>query len=240
MNCGSVESLNPSTRWGLRSNRRQIRPTVEGDRPARLAIEVLDQCVALAGLSSRVATTTSSTLSSRIDGGRPGRGSSSRPSRRLAMNRRRHLATVCSITRKSAATCLLVAPDAAQPKTIRARNATACEDFARRDQRCSWSRSPSDNTNSAFGRPGRWLSINPSTPEASNRSRHLATVATVTPRSAATRAGTAAGSANANTILARTARRNDPPRERSTSRSRSSPVSSNSPAPDTAESIRPA
>jgi hypothetical protein len=36
---------------------------------------------------------------------------------------------------------------------IRDRNANACEDFARRDHRTSWSRSPSVNTNSAFGRP---------------------------------------------------------------------------------------
>src|SRR5262249_15108023 len=107
-NCGSVESLNPSTRCGLRSKRRQIRPTVEGDRPIRLAIDVLDQCVALAGASSRVATTTSSTLSNRIEGGRPGLGSSIKPSSRLSTNPPRHLATVCSITRKSAATCLLV------------------------------------------------------------------------------------------------------------------------------------
>jgi FtsP/CotA-like multicopper oxidase with cupredoxin domain len=32
-------------------------------------------------------------------------------------------------------------------------NANACDDFARRDQRSSVSRSTSDNTNSAFGRP---------------------------------------------------------------------------------------
>ena len=86
-------------------------------------------------------TTTSSTLSNRIEGGRPGRGSSSNPSRRWSTNRPRHLATVCAITRKSAATCLFVAPGSAQAKTIRARNANACADFARRDHRCSWSRS---------------------------------------------------------------------------------------------------
>ena len=61
------------------------------------------------------------------------------------------------------------------------------------------------------GVPAVGLSIKPSTPATSNRLRHLATVVTVTPRSAATRAGTAADSANANTILARIARRDDPP-----------------------------
>ena len=110
-------------------------------QPDPSAIDVRDQCVAFFGVSSSVAVTTSSTLSSRIEGGRPGRGSSSNPSRRLSTKRRRHLATVCSITRKSAATCLFVAPGAAQANMIRARNANACADFARRDHRCSWSRS---------------------------------------------------------------------------------------------------
>src|SRR5690349_21336752 len=96
-----------------------------------------------------------------------------------------------------------------------------------------------NNTRSAFGRRGRSLSLRPSTPEASNRLHHLSTVATDTPRSAATCAGTADGSANANTILARTARRDDPPRDRPTSRSRARSVNSNLPVPDTAESIRP-
>ena len=153
------------------------------------------------------------------------------------MNRRRHRATVCSVVRNCAATCLLDIP-AAHANTIRDRNANACADLARRDQRCSCSRSVSDSTRSALGRPVLGLSSKPSTPETSNRLRHLATVATDTPRSAATRAGTATGSANANTILARIARRADPPCKRLTSRSRSSPLSSNSPAPATAESIR--
>src|SRR6202167_5282858 len=71
-NSGSVDSLNPSMRWGFRSNLRQIRPTVDSDTPLRRAIEARDQCVASAGSSSRVAVTTSSTLSSRMDRGRPG------------------------------------------------------------------------------------------------------------------------------------------------------------------------
>src|SRR6185503_14914375 len=45
-----------------------------------------------------VVVITSSTSSSRIDGGRPGRGSSVKPSRRLAMNRRGHLLTVFRAT----------------------------------------------------------------------------------------------------------------------------------------------
>jgi hypothetical protein len=52
-NSGSVDSLNPSLRCGLRSNFRQIRPIVEGDRPLRAAIDDRDQCVALAGSPPR-------------------------------------------------------------------------------------------------------------------------------------------------------------------------------------------
>jgi len=49
-NIGSLESLNPSSRCGLRSNRCQIRPIVVGDSPVRAAIDVRDQCVAFARL----------------------------------------------------------------------------------------------------------------------------------------------------------------------------------------------
>ena len=75
-NCGSVESLNPSWRCGFSSNARQIRPIVDLDRPLRSAIFARDQCVAFFGIDSSVATTTSSTCSVVIVGGRPGRGSS--------------------------------------------------------------------------------------------------------------------------------------------------------------------
>src|ERR1700678_3652263 len=72
-NSGSLEILNPSLRCGLRANLRQIRPIVDLDRPDLLAMEARDQCVTPpSGFSSSVLTTTSSTLSSRIDGGRPG------------------------------------------------------------------------------------------------------------------------------------------------------------------------
>jgi hypothetical protein len=49
----------------LSSKSRQIRPIVERDSPDRLAIDARDQCVALAGLDSSVATNTSSIWSSR-------------------------------------------------------------------------------------------------------------------------------------------------------------------------------
>ena len=121
---------------GLMSDLRQIRPIVDLDSPARSAIEARDQCVASAGISSSVAVMTSSTLSSRIDGGRPGRGSSASPSSRCAANRRRHLLTVAGSTRRSAAACLFAAPSA-QASTILARSASAWLVLARRAHRVS-------------------------------------------------------------------------------------------------------
>src|SRR5262247_4195369 len=57
--------------------------------------------------------------------GTPGRGSSSSPSMPRSTKRRRHLPTVCTVTRSRAATALLLKPEA-QPNTMRARNAKAC------------------------------------------------------------------------------------------------------------------
>ena len=146
-----MDSLNPSLTCGLSSKRRQIRPMLDFDSPDRFAIEARDQCVALAGDCSNVTVITSSTLSSKIDGGRPGRGSSTSPSSRVATKRARHLFTVFGITPRSAATCLFDTPGVAQANTIRDRSANA--DFARRDQLSNCARSPSVNINSAFGRP---------------------------------------------------------------------------------------
>lgn len=47
---------------------------VDFDSPVRSAIDARDQWVSLPGVDSNVAMTTSSTWSSRIHGGRPGRG----------------------------------------------------------------------------------------------------------------------------------------------------------------------
>jgi hypothetical protein len=111
-------------------------PEVDFDSPVRLAIEARDQCVSWPGTPSSVATTTSSTWSSRIDGGRPGRGSSARPSRRRAMNRARHRSTVDSSTPRSAAACLFV-PPSAHRSTIFARSARNWAVLARRAQEIS-------------------------------------------------------------------------------------------------------
>ena len=195
--------MNPSARCGLRSNFFQIRPIVDSDRPLRFAMEARDQRVASLGLSSSVATITSSTLSSRTDGGRPGRGSSVSPSSRCAVNRPRHRATVCSLTRSSAATCLFCLPSA-QASTILARKASACADVARGAHPVSWPRSASVSSSPAFGRPGRAASASPASPAAANWRRHLPTVSGDTPSSAATCSFTAPGSAHASTIRART------------------------------------
>src|ERR1035441_4696059 len=130
-NRGSDDSLNVLVKCGLRPDLRQIRPIVDLDRPVRSAIEARDQCVASCGISSSVAVMTSSTLSSRIDGGRPGRGSSHSPSRRRVRNRLRHLPAVAGSTRRSAATCLLESPSA-HASTILARSASAWLLLARR------------------------------------------------------------------------------------------------------------
>jgi len=154
MNCGSLLILKVSARCGLSPKAFQIRPTVDLDNPDSLAIDARDQWVASAGWRSSVATITSSICPSPICRGAPGRGSSASPSNRSTTNRCRHLHTICCDTPSSAATSLLGFP-AAQPNTIRHRCASACEDFARRAQRCNVSRSSSVNTNSATGRPLR-------------------------------------------------------------------------------------
>lgn len=63
----------------------------------------------------------------------------------------RHLPTVAAQPSRPA-TVLLSRPSA-HASTIRDRNANACDDFARLDQRTSCARSSSVNTNSALGRP---------------------------------------------------------------------------------------
>ena len=113
-----------SARCGLRSNAFQIRPIVVLDSPVRWAIEARDQCVALAGVDSSVATTTSSTWSTVIDGGRPGRASSISPSSRSVTNLARHLPTVAGTQFSFAATALLSRPSA-HANTILDRSANA-------------------------------------------------------------------------------------------------------------------
>ena len=58
-NSGSLHRLKVSLRCGCSENARQIRRTVETDRPDALAIERVLQCVAAAGMVSKVGVTTS-------------------------------------------------------------------------------------------------------------------------------------------------------------------------------------
>src|SRR5438874_2479485 len=97
-NSGSADSLKVSLRCGWRENARQMRCTVEIDKPEALAIERVLQWVAAAGIVSNVVITTSAIFSSPILRGAPGRGSSARPSSRLAANRLRQVATVTRVT----------------------------------------------------------------------------------------------------------------------------------------------
>lgn len=92
-----------------RSSSRCARSSTCASPTARPSMRVT-MCVALSGVDSRVATTTSSTCSAVIVAGRPGRGSSTNPSQRASTNRLRHLPTVGCDTCSWAATCLLVRP----------------------------------------------------------------------------------------------------------------------------------
>ena len=133
-------------------NARQMREMAVWDIPVAAAIERVDQCVAPPGASSRVLTTTFSTISSVMARGGPGRGSSKSPSRRRSAKRRRHFDAVASEHPSLAAIDLFNSP-AAAPSTIRHRSARACDDFGRRAHRCSTSRSSSLSTTSTARRP---------------------------------------------------------------------------------------
>src|SRR6187402_943266 len=70
-NFGSLDTLNVSTRWGCRPRSDQIRCTVAGLTPTRLAIVRHDQWVAPGGVVVVVNLTISATVSSLIEGLRP-------------------------------------------------------------------------------------------------------------------------------------------------------------------------
>ena len=70
---GSLESLKVSTRCGFRPKARQMRQTAVWLSPVALASERVLQCVASAGVASRVVVTACSTCSSVILRGAPGR-----------------------------------------------------------------------------------------------------------------------------------------------------------------------
>ncbi len=140
MNSGSFDSLKVSTRCGCSANAFQMRAMAVWLMSHCLARLRVDQCVASRGVDSSVVVKTRSTSASVILRGTPGRGSSSKPSRRRARNRPRHLPTVCFVTCTSRAIAVAVSP-AAHRSTSRARKASACAVVGRRAQRSSVSRS---------------------------------------------------------------------------------------------------
>jgi hypothetical protein len=144
-NSGSFDSLKVSLRCGCRENARQMRCTVEIDKPEAFAIERVLQCVACGGIFSRVAVTTSAILSSPILRGAPGRASSTSPANRSAAKRLRHNATVTRVTPSCLAIATLVMPLAAR-STISARIASPRAVLRRRVRASSSPRSASVNS----------------------------------------------------------------------------------------------
>ena len=94
------------------------------------------------GVLSNVAVITASTCSSTTVRGRPGRGSSSRPSSRCATNRVRHFRALVMWTSSLSAIDVLLMPSAAA-NTIRDRVANPLALVDRRDHATNWERSSS-------------------------------------------------------------------------------------------------
>src|SRR6185369_1766194 len=157
MNSGSVLSFHVSTTCGLSPNARQIRETDDCDSPLSPAIDLVVQCVSWPrpfSVSTRVTTT--STCSSVIVRGAPGRAASARPPTPPSVNRTRHLRTISRDTPVRAATAVSGAtPDSsAQASTIRARWASDCEAVRLRTSASRASRSPSVNSRGTGFGPG--------------------------------------------------------------------------------------
>jgi hypothetical protein len=70
---GSVESLNVSIRCGCKPKARQMRSTLETDKPLVFAMPRELQCVAFLGTLAKVVTITASTRASSIVRGAPER-----------------------------------------------------------------------------------------------------------------------------------------------------------------------
>jgi hypothetical protein len=121
-NSGSLDSFHESCLCGANPKTCHTRETIDCDRPKCSAIDRVDQCVAPGGVVSNVAVINASIYSSPTTRGRPGRGSSSSPSHRLAANRLRQLEIVFRSNSSRSATSTLL-PPSAHASTIRARRA---------------------------------------------------------------------------------------------------------------------
>jgi len=134
-NFASLDTLNVSTRWGCKPRSDQIRCTVAGLTPTRVAIVRHDQCVAPAGVV--VANLTmSATVSSLIDG-LPPRPSPilPNPANPSTTNRLRNARTVTGVTPTSSAITALATPSAAI-NNARACNTCRCGADRARANRC--------------------------------------------------------------------------------------------------------
>ena len=144
-NSGSLDSFHESCLCGANPNARHTRETIDWLNPRWVAIDRVDQCVASAGVVSSVAVINASICASPTTGGRPGRGSSSRPSQRCSTKRLRHRCTVVREIPIRAAMSELDSPSAAA-NTIRDRNANPAALVRRRAHPSNSARSASVNT----------------------------------------------------------------------------------------------
>jgi hypothetical protein len=141
-NKGSFDSFQVSTRCGASPNARHTRDTVDCDIPRCAAIARVDQCVASRGAVSSVAVISASTCVSDTVRGRPGRGSSSSPSRRCPANRLRQVVTVLRANPSRTAISVFEPPSAAA-NTILLRVARPAALVRRRAQDSNCARSVS-------------------------------------------------------------------------------------------------
>lgn len=105
---GTIEHLNLRLLIHAQHHRTGGQRQVQADDVA-LAIKRVLQCAATRGPRSGVRAITSSIFASLILRGWPGCGASSNPSSRCSTNLRRHLPTVCTVTRQRCATWRLLA-----------------------------------------------------------------------------------------------------------------------------------
>ncbi len=113
MNWGSFDSLNVDSSHGLRPNAFQMRTTAVCVIPVEPAMSRLStNATPPSGFPPTFLHDDPFNLVVGDARGAPGRGSSTRPSRRSSTKRRRHFPTVAWLTPSSAATCLLSDPPA--------------------------------------------------------------------------------------------------------------------------------
>src|SRR6185437_5616247 len=150
-NFGSPDTLNVSTRCGLRANSFHTRCTVLFETPATPAIVLVLQCVSPCGRYSSVSVTILSSVASGIEGLRP------RPSRTCpnltrpsSANRVRQFATVAGDTDTAAAIVAFAAPSAAISKAL-ARTTSRCAADCDRANDSNTSRCPSVIANAGTG-----------------------------------------------------------------------------------------